>query len=122
MGDLRKAGDFPNRAVVEYATIKVEALHKFIPKNLQQEGYEDEDIVKGLYVSPSGRLTYKILYLDSEVLAQSFATKLVDVFRNRPYSENYTLEVSVERTTKTVTATEGKIKHSALVASYLAGL
>lgn len=119
MNDLRKAGDFPNKAVVEYATIKVEIPHRLIPTNLRQEFYENEDLVKGLYVSPTGRLTYKTLYLASEALAQKFAAKLADIFKDRPYRDHYKLAVTVERTTKTVTATNGKIKHSALVANNL---
>ncbi|RML82365.1 hypothetical protein [Pseudomonas amygdali] len=121
MSTLRKAGDLPNKSVVEYTTIKVEIPHRLIPINLRNEHYEDEDIVKGLSVSPTGRLSYKTLYLDSEELAQAFAGKLADLFKNRPYRDHYQLAVSVEKTTMTVTATKGKIKHSALVASYLGG-
>ncbi|MEO8644941.1 hypothetical protein [Pseudomonas sp.] len=121
MNDLRKAGDFPNKAVVEYATVKVEMPHRLIPINLRNEFYEDEDLVKGLYVSPTGRLTYKTLYLDSEALAHRFASKLVDIFKSRPYRDHYKLAVTVECTTMTVTATKGKIKHSASVANHLAG-
>lgn len=120
MSELLKAGHLPNKAVVEYATIKVQIPHRLIPANLRQAFYESEDLVKGLYVSPTGRLTYKTLYLESEALAQKFAAKLTDVFKDRPYRDHYKLVVSVERTTKTVTATTGKIKHSALVANNLA--
>ncbi|WP_205300068.1 hypothetical protein [Pantoea sp. Tr-811] len=117
---LRKAGDFPNKSIVEYATIKVEIPHRLVPSNLRDEFYEDDDLVKGLTVSPTGRLSYKTLYLDSAELAQKLATRVAELFKNRPYRDHYKLEVSVERTTMTVTATKGKIKHSALVASYLA--
>lgn len=122
MSAVRKAGDFPNKSVVEYATIKVEIPHRLIPVNLRHKFYEDEDIVEGLSVSPTGRLSYKTLYLDSKELAQKFAERLVDLFKHRSYRDHYILAVSVERTTMTVTATKGKIKHSAQVASYLAGL
>lgn len=121
MSVLRKAGDFPNKAVVEYATVKVEIPHRLVPSNLRNEHYEDEDLVKGLFVSPTGRLSYKTLYLDSNELAEKFAERLADLFKSRPYRDHYKLAVSVERTTMTVTATKGKIKHSDQVASYLAG-
>jgi hypothetical protein len=121
MTALRKAGDFPNTAIVEYATVQVEIPHKLIPVNLRNEFYEDDDPVKDLFVSPTGRLSYKRLYLDSEILAQQFAASLVELFKNRPYRDHYKMAVTVERTTMTVTATKGKIKHSALVASYLLG-
>ncbi|CAD0264210.1 conserved hypothetical protein [Pseudomonas veronii] len=121
MSALRKAGDFPNKSVVEYATIKVEIPHRLVPINLRNEHYEDEDLVKGLSVSPTGRLSYKTLYLDSKELAEKLADRLADLFKNRPYRDHYKLTVSVERTTMTVTATKGKIKHSDQVASYLAG-
>lgn len=121
MTALRKAGDFPNKSVVEYATIKVEIPHRLVPVNLRQEFYEDNDIVKGLYVSPTGRLSYKTLYLESEDLAKKLAQRLAELFKNRPYRDHYKLVVSIEHTTMTVTATKGKIKHSEQVASYLAG-
>ncbi|AXQ50989.1 hypothetical protein DZC31_30200 (plasmid) [Stenotrophomonas rhizophila] len=121
MSALRKAGDFPNKSVVEYATIKVEIPHRLVPLNLRHEFYEDEDVVNGLYVSPTGRLSYKTLYLDSKELAEKLAERLHDLFKSRPYRDHYKLIVSVERTTMTVTATKGKIKHSGQVASYLAG-
>ena len=38
MGDLRKAGDFPNRAVVEYATIKVEVNRPGFPRHSPSSG------------------------------------------------------------------------------------
>lgn len=124
MSALRKAGDFPNKSVVEYATIKVEIPHRLVPTNLRNEYYEyyeNEDLVKGLSVSPTGRLSYKTLYLDSKELAEKLVVRLADLFKNRPYRDHYKLSVSVERTTMTVTATKGKIKHSDQVASYLAG-
>ncbi len=30
MSELRKAGDFPNKSLVEYATVKVEIPHIFV--------------------------------------------------------------------------------------------
>ena len=117
---MRKAGDFANNRIVEYATIKVEIPHMLIPKNLQGDHYEDQDIVQGLYVSPTGRLTYKTLYLDNEALAHRFVQRLQWLFKSRPYHDNYKLFVSVEKTTMTVTATKGKAKHSAIVAEQVA--
>lgn len=111
MTALRKAGDFPNKAVVEYATVQVEIPHRLIPLDLRNEFYEDDDLVKDLFVSPTGRLSYKTLYLDSEALARQFAASLVELFKNRPYRNHYKMAVTVERTTMTVTATKGKIKH-----------
>lgn len=116
---LRKAGEFPNRSVVEYATITVEIPHRLVPANLRQEFYEDEDIVKGLFASPNGRLSYKTLYLDSVELAERLAERLAELFKNRPYRHHYKLVVSVERTTKTATATKGKIKHSEQANTFL---
>lgn len=120
MSELRKAGDFPNKSVVEYATVKIEVPHRLVPANLQNQHYGDNEIVQGLYASPSGRLTYKTLYLDSVELAQCFVEKLQQTFKKRVYNGHYKLIMSVETTTKTTTATNAKIKHSALVAEHLA--
>ncbi|MEH6486109.1 MULTISPECIES: hypothetical protein [Pseudomonas] len=119
MSELRKAGDFPNKSVVEYATVRVEVPHRLVPANLQDQHYGDNEIVQGLYASPRGRLTYKTLYLDSEELAERFVEKLHLIFKERAYSGHYKLKLSVETTTKTTTATNSKIKHSALVAEHL---
>ncbi|MDU8358422.1 hypothetical protein [Pseudomonas syringae group sp. J309-1] len=114
MSALRKAGDFPNKSVVEYATIKVEIPHRLVPINLRNEHYEDEDLVKDLSVSPTGRLSYKTLYLDSKDLAEQLAERLADLFKSRPYRDHYSLAVSVERTTMTVTATKVSVRASPL--------
>lgn len=53
---LRNAGDFKNKSVVEYATIRVELLHRLVPSNLQDGHYRNDDIVKGLYATPTGPL------------------------------------------------------------------
>lgn len=37
MSARRKAGDFPNKSVVEYATIKIEIPHRLVPINLRNE-------------------------------------------------------------------------------------
>jgi hypothetical protein len=118
---LRSAGDFPNKSAVEYATIRVEIPHRLIPSNLRNPHYRDEDIVVGLYASPTGRLSYKTLYLDSIELAERFAAHLHQVFQSRPYASEYALKVEVITTTQKVTATKGKAKHSAAVAEMLSG-
>lgn len=118
---LREAGDFPNKSVVEYATVRAEIPHRFVPSNLQNPHYRDEDIVQGLYVSPTGRLSYKTLYLNSVELAEQFIAHLHSVFKSRPYAKNYALKLEVITTTQKVTATKGKVKHSAQVKEVLSG-
>lgn len=116
---LRNAGDFKNKSVVEYATIRVELPHRLVPSNLQDGHYRNDDIVKGLYATPAGRLSYKTLYLDSLELAERFAAHLNRLFKNRPYASEFELKLEILTTTQTVTATKGKIKHSELVAQTL---
>ncbi|MCY1555314.1 hypothetical protein D9M68_919650 [compost metagenome] len=116
---LRKAGDFKNKSTVEYATIRVEIPHRLVPSNLRDGHYRDDDIVTGLYATPTGRLSYKTLYLDSRELAERFAAHLDRVFQNRPYAKEFELRLEILTTTQTVTATKGKIKHSAIVAETL---
>tara|TARA_R110000868_G_scaffold234868_3_gene488542 strand:- start:552 stop:947 length:396 start_codon:yes stop_codon:yes gene_type:complete len=118
---LREAGDFQNKSTVEYATIKVEIPHKLIPSNMINPHYRDEDIVQGLYPSPTGRLSYKTLYLNSLELAESFVEYLHSLFKNRPYANSYNLKIEVKTTTEKVTATKGKAKHSAQVNETLIG-
>ncbi|MFI8382997.1 hypothetical protein [Pseudomonas sp. NPDC079086] len=118
---LREAGDFPNKSVVEYATIKVEIPHKLIPSNMINPHYEDDDIVQGLYPSTTGRLSYKTLYLNSAELAENYMEYLHSLFKGRPYANSYNLKVEVKTTTEKVTATKGKAKHSAQVKETLAG-
>lgn len=116
---IRNAGDFKNKSVVEYATIRVELPHRLVPSNLQDAHYQNDDIVKGLYATPTGRLSYQTLYLDSRELAERFATYLNRLFQNRPYAAEFELKLEILTTTQTVTATKGKIKHSALVTQTL---
>ena len=116
---LRAAGDFQNKSIVEYATVKVDVLSRFLPSNLRDPGYSDEDMVRGLYVSPAGRLTWKELYLNSTELAEKFVECLHVQFEGRTYAKAYSLRVEVQTTTQTVTATKGKAKHSPLVAAFI---
>lgn len=118
---LREAGDFPNKSTVEYATIKVEIPHKLIPSNMVNPHYRDEDIAQGLYPSPTGRLSYKVLYLNSVELAENLVEYLHSLFKNRPYANSYALKIEVKTTAERATATKGKAKHSALVTETLIG-
>lgn len=112
---LRSAGDFKNKATVEYAAVLIEIPSRLMPVNMQNPHYEDDDVVRGLYASPTGRLTFQILYLDSVELAEQFVAHLTRLFKNRPYRNEFAIKVEVVTTTQTVTATKGKLKHSALV-------
>lgn len=112
---LRTSADFKNKSSVEYATIRVEIPHRLVPSNLQDGHYRDDDVVTGLYATPTGRLSYKTLYLDSKELAEHFADYLRSLFKNRPYAAEFELKVEVLTTTQTVTSTKGKLKHSAIV-------
>ena len=116
---LRSAGDLPNKSLVEYATVRVELPHKLVPTNLQNEHYDDEDVVVGLFATPTGRLSYKTLYLDSVELAERFIDHLHQVFKARPYANHYALKLDVVITSQTVTATKGRTKHSLLVVEEL---
>ena len=53
----------------------MEIPHK-LPSNMINPHYRDEDVVQGLYPSPAGRLSYKVLYLNSVELAASFVDHL----------------------------------------------
>lgn len=118
-GTLRSPGDFANKHTVEYATILVDLPHKLLPANLRNNGYEDDDLVAGLYVSPSGRLTYSTLYLDDLALAHQFAAYVDQVFSERRYVGLYALRVELATTTITVTATKMRARCSATVRKVL---
>lgn len=119
-GKLRSQADFPNKRVVEYATVLVGLAHRLLSQNLQNPYCEPQDIVPGLYASAAGRLTYKILYLDDLALAHAFAAYLDKVFQDRRYAGQYTLRVEVVTTTQTVTATKMRARCSAAVREVLA--
>lgn len=121
-GILRSQGDFPNKRTVEYATVLVELAHKRLPANLQNPHYEDDDLVAGLYVSPAGRLTFNILYLDDLALAEEFAAHMDRVFSARSYAGRYALRVEITTTTQTVTATKMRARCSAAVRKLLGSL
>lgn len=121
-GILRSQGDFPNKRAVEYATVLVDLPHKLLPANLQKSHYEDDDLVAGLYVSPAGRLTFNILYLDDLALAKEFAAHMDRVFSARSYAGRYALRVEVTTTTQTVTATKMRARCSTAVRTLLGSL
>jgi len=112
---MRSAGDFKNKSAVEYATVKVEIPSRLAPANMQDPQYEPDDTIQSVYASPTGRLTFKTLYLDSVELAEQFVAHLTHQFKNRPYRNEFAIKIEVVTTTQTVTATNGKLKHSALV-------
>lgn len=116
---LREAGQFPNRSTVEYATIRAQLPNRLLPSNLHLPDIADDELIS-LYVSPSGRLTSKTLFLNSFELAQQFMSLLHKVFEKRPYAEEYNLKIEVATTSMTANATKRKSKHSLLVAETLA--
>ena len=109
---LRSAGDFPNRTVVEYATIYAKVMHKDLPKNLQDHHYADESMVS-LCFSPTGRLTYKELCLDSVELADAFAEHLKSLVAKRSY--NVEISVLVQTSTWTKRTRAKRKEHSEMV-------
>lgn len=112
---MRSAGDFNDKSAVEYATVKVEIPSRLAPANMHDSHYEPDDNIQSVYASPTGRLTSKPLYLDSVELAEQFVAHLTHLFKNRTYRNEFAIKVEVVTTTQTVTATKGKLKHSALV-------
>ncbi len=58
---LRKLGDFPNRGVVEYATLRVRIKNSLLPQNLRSYHWEhDDNSMITVGVSPVGRLRGKV--------------------------------------------------------------
>lgn len=109
---LRSAGDFPNKTVVEYATVAAKLLHRDLPSNLQDKHCTDESMVS-LSFSPTGRLTYKELFLDSIELANAFAEHLKTLVDKRSY--NVEISVSVQTSTWTKRTTAKRKEHSEIV-------
>ena len=109
---LRSAGDFPNKTVVEYATVAAKLLHRDLPSNLQDKHCTDESMVS-LSFSPTGRLTYKELFLDSVELANAFAEHLKTLVDKRSY--NVEISVSVQTSTWTKRTTAKRKEHSEIV-------
>lgn len=121
MNKIREVREFQNERFVEYATIRVDLPYKLIPSNVREEDSTcgDEEIVKGLYVTPTGRITWKTLYLNSTELAERLLEHLHVIFKKRNYTKNYTLRIEIDITSEKVTATKGKLKHSAQVREVL---
>jgi len=117
---LRKAGDFKNNFVVEYATIEIIIPNVFLPKNLQCLSWdcEDDTLIK-LSVSPTGRLTNKNLYLESLELTEKFVIYLRKLFLTRSYADKYKINLIVSTTTKVKTTTKKKDQHSQKVKELL---
>lgn len=123
---LRSAGDFPNKSAVEYATILIDVQEDKVPVNLLPEGHsgclaDGPGYVGHFYPSPTGRLMNKELFLDSVELAERFCDWLRAAFTGRPYADGYRMAVEVRTTTSKVTATKGRMKHSAAVRELLRG-
>ncbi len=120
MSLLREAGGFPNRSVVEYATIKVRLPHGALPTNLQEHGHcVADDEIATVYVSPKGRLTHTPTYLNQQTLADAFCAHLRRVFTKRSYSHCYIMEVEIGTSTWTKRITKAKEKDSAAVKAVL---
>lgn len=113
---LRKAGDFPNRDVVEYATIVIEIPNCALPINLQEfEWWADEGTMIKLSVSPNGRLRNKACYIESVELAEAFVDHIRKLFSKRPYKELYKIEINVHTSSRNKTITRWKEKDSAAI-------
>lgn len=117
---LRQLGDFPNRSVVEYATINVRVKNEFLPKNLYSYHWEDdENSMITLSVSPNGRLRGKSIYLESLELAEEFSSFLHQVFSQRKYKSDYSLDVVVETSSRGKTISRWKAENSQKVRGLL---
>ena len=117
---LRQLGDFPNRSVVEYATINVRVKNEFLPKNLYSYHWEDdENSMITLSVSPNGRLRGKSIYLESLELAEEFSSFLHQVFSQRKYKSDYSLDVVVETSSRGKTISRWKAEDSQKVRDVL---
>lgn len=117
---LRQLGDFPNRSVVEYATINVRVKNEFLPKNLYSYHWEDdENSMITLSVSLNGRLRGKSIYLESLELAEEFSSFLHQVFSQRKYKSDYSLEVVVETSSRGKTISRWKAENSQKVRGLL---
>lgn len=117
---LRQLGDFPSRSVVEYATINVRVKNEFLPKNLYSYHWEDdENSMITLSVSPNGRLRGKSIYLESLELAEEFSSFLHQVFSQRKYKSDYSLDVVVETSSRGKTISRWKAENSQKVRGLL---
>jgi len=117
---LRKAGDFPNKSVVEFATIIVSMPNAMLPLNVKYEHWDiDDETIVAVSVGPSGKLSYKLIILESIELAEEFVNFLKIKFEKREYKGTYNIEVKVDSSTSTKTITKLKENHSESVRSTL---
>ncbi|MBT0587963.1 hypothetical protein [Alteromonas oceanisediminis] len=115
---LRSAGDFPNKSVVEYATVVVKLRMRDIPESLQNEHCHEDSIVH-LFLSSNLRLTFKEMYLDSKELAQKFKEFADIKLKKRTYTAKTFVEVRTS--TRKITTTAMRAKHSIAVRALLEG-
>ncbi len=73
---LRQAGDFPNRSVVEYATVDVIIPNGRLPDSLIEPRESLSTKVRLSVTTTKCRLTYGELVLESEDLAKQFVGHL----------------------------------------------
>lgn len=117
---LRKAGDFPNRDIVEYATLVVQMPNCALPINLQEyEWWADDNSMITLSVSPNGRLRGKECYIESVELAEAFEQHIRKVFSKRPYKELYKLKIEVRTSSRNKTVTRWKEQDSKAIKQVL---
>ncbi len=91
-----------------------------MPKNLRSYHWEhDENSMITVSVSPTGRLRGKSIYLESLELAEEFSTYLHQLFRQRKYRSDYTLEVVVEMSSRGKTISRWKADDSEQVKDVL---
>jgi hypothetical protein len=113
---LRQAGGFPNNSVVEYATINITILYRFLPNNLKEPHWSaDEDSPITLSISPNGRLTHNEIVLESTELAEQFVKHLKKKLKRRSYGNHNKMQVAVKTDTRTKTITKKKLQHTELV-------
>lgn len=117
---LRKAGDFPNKTIVEYATITVKLPNYALPKNLQLlDGGQCENSVIYVGVSPRGRLSRVGCCIESLELAEQFAERIKGIFEKRSYKDLYTLDIEVLTSSCTKMTTKYKQRDSDAIRAFL---
>ena len=127
MGVLQVIEYFSENTPGEYATVTVTLPNKYLPKNLQEYEFgdfpteQDLERMETLYVSPSGRLTKKMLCLNSTELAYAFCEYLIPVLDKRKYAKHYTIEVKVETSREKAKVNRWREKHSSEIENLLYG-
>jgi hypothetical protein len=79
----KEVRNFPDGNHVEYATILIDLAYKFIPSIIREEDStcNEDEIIKGLYVTPTGRITWHTLYLNNRQLAENLVKHLNVIFK-----------------------------------------